>query len=185
MQNIQKKVIEDGKYKYSNFFISEHFTERFFEGKKTDLNLVAKHIVDILNIIKSLNNLHINSPFNSKDIMHIYVERLFATFYSKGLLNEKLFIENEELIVDLKIKNILLYISKKDLQYRVEETFTKRNDIWRKYVNDNGGISKFIDKLLKEQDSMIDFDKNILSKYVDSEIVDVSNLNDNFYSSII
>ena len=34
LQNIQKRVIKDGGYRYSNFFISEHFTERFFEGKK-------------------------------------------------------------------------------------------------------------------------------------------------------
>lgn len=30
LQNIQKSIIENNRYKYSNFFISEHLTERFF-----------------------------------------------------------------------------------------------------------------------------------------------------------
>lgn len=185
IKNIQTKIIETGKYKYSNFFISEHLTERFFEEKNVNVDMVAEHIINILNIIKSLNDFHANSPFSSKNIVRIYIERLFATFYSRGLLTEEFFIKNGELISSLRIRHILLYISKNDLKNRLEETFKTRNDIWKNYVNANGGISKFVDDLLNKQDIMLNFSETILSKYVNSETISVSNIDDNFYNSMV
>ncbi len=176
LKNIKNNIIKEN-YKFSQIFISEHLTERFFENKQINDIAVEKHILNILNGIKNFNNIYKNSPFAEKDIFSVYIERLFLTFYSRGFLKEDFFIRNIELISNLDICNILLYIDKKNLKIRLENTIKERNDSWKKYIDDLGGIDVFADILLEQQDKMIKFNNDILRKYVKTEVFSIDDIN--------
>ncbi len=176
LKKIKDNIIKE-KYKFSQIFISEHLTERFFENKQINDVIFEKHILNILNGIKNFNNIYKNSPFTEKDIFSVYIERLFLTFYSREFLKEDFFIRNVELISNLDICNILLYIDKKNLKIRLENTIKERNNSWKKYINDLGSIDIFTDMLLKQQDKMIKFNDEVLRKYVKTEVFNTDNVN--------
>ena len=176
LKKIKGNIIKE-KYKFSQIFISEHLTERFFENKQINDVIIEKHILNILKGIKSFNDVYKSSPFVEKDIFSVYIERLFLTFYSKGLLKEDFLIRNIELISNLDICNILLCINKKNLKVRLENTIKERNDNWKKYIDDLGGIDVFEDILLKQQGKMIKFNDEVLRKYVKTEVFNTDNIN--------
>lgn len=176
LKKIKDNIIKE-KYKFSQIFISEHLTERFFENKQINDVAVEKHILNILKGIENFNDVYKSSPFVEKDIFSVYIERLFLTFYSRGFLKEDFFIRNIELISSLDICNILLYIDKENLKTRLENTIKERNDNWKKYINDLGGINVFTDMLLEQQDKMIRFNDDVLKKYVKTEVFNINNIN--------
>lgn len=90
LKEIKNRIYSDS-YKYSQIFISEHLTERFFEGKANSIDLVGKHIVKILNAIKCFNDINSETKFVSKNILSVCIERLFLAFYANNLLSENFY----------------------------------------------------------------------------------------------
>lgn len=72
-----------------------------------------------------------------------------------------------------------LYISETDLKIRLQHSLQERNQAWKEYVENIGGISNMTKTLLKQQDCMVEFSNKILSKYLNTQIIDIKNIQNN------
>ena len=69
-----------------------------------------------------------------------------------------------------------MIISKDELYHRLKLTLEKRNDIWRKFIDDLGGIHEATSYFYKQQELMLEYSE-LISNYVKTKIIDTSNAN--------
>lgn len=114
---------------YSKLFLSEHFTERFFEGKEKTKQSVQDHVRDIIQKVAAFHELHQNTRFHDSPlIFSMYLERLLLTFYSNDLIEDDIMIEMATLLSRLNAKHILLTIPSDLFEQRLISTFSVRNE---------------------------------------------------------
>lgn len=184
LKEIQKKLVEKVP-NYSKFIISEHFTERHFEGKETLKETVEDHIESILESVWRFKDLHRKNKFAQKsDVLSVYIERLLLTFFSRKILDESSFMRLEPLFSSLDCKHILLTIPANKFEERLSSSLKIRNEFWSKYINDEfGGLEWAIIHFQNQQKNMIKWHE-VLSKYMSTEIIEVDDVTSNFYEKI-
>ncbi|HIP33785.1 MAG TPA: hypothetical protein EYG89_03435 [Bacteroidia bacterium] len=184
LEDVQTKLLKE-RLKFTKLILSEHLTERYFEDKKPTEKMVSLHIENILELVKNIQNIQDNSQFkDNKKVVSILIERLFLTFMSRGLLNDKFFIEKGSFLEDLNIHQVLLIIPKEDFEYRLESTLERRNKYWLEFINSLGGLTGAISHFSKQQEKMIKASET-LNKYMKVTHITVSNTHKTSIDKII
>ncbi len=170
------KSVQETLYKecpnYSKLILTEHLTERFFEGKIIKTEDVTKHVLKILEAVALIKSFKEGGRFSDNEkILNIYIERLFLTLMSRGLLDISFFKKNSRLIERLQIKSILLYIPEELILHRLQNTLSHRNERWKNFLLSFGSLEKASLHFLKQQKKMHSLQRK-LSPYIETEIIE-------------
>ncbi len=170
---------------YSKLIITEHFTERYFEGKHISKATVTQHIESILDTIRQVKQLHDNSPFARKtEILNVYIERLLLTFYSRNLIDEQTISRFAEILSIWNSTHYLLIIPPSKFKVRLADTIERRNAVWKTYINDTlGGIDQAAFHFQAQQEAMLEGHSK-LSKYMKTQVITVEDPATDFYKAI-
>lgn len=175
LQALQRTLIES-RPNYAKFFLTEHFTERYFEKGDTSTESVHEHVLRILNILANVQAMHLEGPFSQKQkILTIVVERLFLTLMSRGMLTKEFFDGHGGFIQGLNIKNIFLYVPPDLIAKRIEKSLSHRNAQWHDFVLSLGGVEGAARHFLVQQEKMLAL-SDALQEFMTTHTVKVANV---------
>ncbi|MFV0627493.1 MAG: hypothetical protein ACK5N8_09150 [Alphaproteobacteria bacterium] len=142
--------------KFSQFYFSEHLTERIFENSQNKIN-PCEHLYKILDFLHYLQETYKASNFyiRNKTIYSVYMERFAISNYVNGYIDknelQNIFESMQENKL-IKTNLILLKLSKENIIKSLKSSLKYRNDEWNKFITSNNGIEQFADKLFKQQE---------------------------------
>lgn len=176
LQEIQKNLLKT-QPNFSKLFISEHLTERFFENKHPSIDDIHRHVSRILHSGLTLKEMQEESPFSNQNILTIFIERLFLTFMSRGLMTEAFFTENDKLIQRANIKNITLVIPERHIKERIETSLLHRNPRWKDFIETLGGVSMTVNHFSQQQEKMLALN-TVLANYIETEVITINDISE-------
>lgn len=173
-----KKHADEERPNFTKVHLTEHLTERFFEGKSLVSTDIENHVVDILNIVERLQRIKRDSPFaNNAKVITITIERLFLTLMSRDLMNDEFFARHGDLIKQIDIRSLLLVIPDQLIKARLERSLIERNEGWRSYIAGLGGLSKAVDHFSAQQQRMKRA-HSVIDAHLQATIVEVQDVSD-------
>lgn len=184
LQNLQRMYAKTLP-NYSKWIITEHLTERYFEGKAISEAAVEQHIQSILNAVQHFKALHSGSPFSEKAaVFTVYIERLLLSFYSRNLLQEHTLGHLAKLCSQLEGTHYLLTIPPGKFKERLADTLERRNPLWSAYIHNTlGGLDQAVVHFQKQQDALLR-GHAILSKYMKAIVITVDDIAGDFYKDL-
>lgn len=163
---------------FTKFHLTEHFTERFFEGKIFKKSDIDHHVVKVLTLVKDLQTIKRDSPFDRNiKILTITIERLFLTLMSRNLLSDNFFITHANIFECMDMRSVLLSIPEQIIEARLERSLLERNEGWRSYIVSLGGLARAVDHFKAQQDRM-KHAHGIIAAHLPAMIIEVQDVSD-------
>lgn len=169
----------------SKWFITEHFTLRYFKKKAITPKAVTDHIKKLFNNILEFKKIQADSiMINKPDLLTVCIERLLLSFYSRNHIGEEAFKELAELFDKLDTVHYLLKIPDDKFEQHLTSSLIHRRNDWRLHIESLGGIEKAIPFYKNRQDKMIE-GHYLLSKYSKTQIITLEDTNTDFLNHVI
>ena len=169
----------------SKWFITEHFTLRYFKKKAITPKAVTDHIKKLFNNILEFKKIQADCiMINKPDLLTVCIERLLLSFYSRNHIGEEAFKELAELFDKLDTVHYLLKIPDDKFEQHLTSSLIHRRNDWRLHIESLGGIEKAIPFYKNRQDKMIE-GHYLLSKYSKTQIITLEDTNTDFLNHVI
>ncbi|MEI7600735.1 MAG: hypothetical protein WCJ41_15615 [Aestuariivirga sp.] len=154
LANLQR-VAQQGAVNFSKLFISEHLTERVFEGLAPTSSDVRAHTLRLLDVAYGLRSILSDSPFAERPrTLSMVIERLFLTFMSRGLLTLDFFAEHRELLHALAPRHVFLVVPEGEIERRIVDSMERRSPLWANFISSLGGAQTAAHRFATQQAAM-------------------------------
>lgn len=163
----------DTRPNYTKLLLSEHFTERWLEGRGAD---AEAHVSRVLRLVAELRQLQADGPFAGFDqVLCILIERLFLTLITRGLLTPDFVARQSALIDTARLRSVLLIVPPAEIAQRIATSLTHRSGRWVEYVDSLGGAGAAAGHFAQQQDRMLAANEG-LGRHMPTRVIEVTDM---------
>jgi len=146
--------------KQSKIQLSEHLTERIIENLKPSVEERVNLLDGYVQIFEKIYSNFYNSRFKdtqSSSIKPSFLLERFHFTHAVEALSFQAFRDIDNRLKDIDFKLVILTMDREVIKDRIEDTFSRRPDTWRKYVMSFGGLEGATLKYLNMQQKLLEY----------------------------